>query len=320
MESPSELVTTAAQGSHMAQARLLSHVERRDLGTADLAALHALGGGAKVIGITGAPGSGKSTLVSEMASLLAGAGSTVAILAVDPSSPFSNGAILGDRVRMSRATQTAGVFVRSMATRGQLGGLARATSEAITVLDGSGYDYVLVETVGVGQDEVEISSASHSTVVVSVPGLGDDIQALKAGVLEIADIHVVNKADLPGADRVAAELKEMLYLGSVGHAEWIPPILQVQALTGSGVADLVTSIEDHRSWLETTGNLSGREQLIAGAAIRAELWDLLSSMFDQPGASSEFLDAVKAVVSRQVPARVAAEHLVGGLDLVSDEL
>ena len=198
------------------------------------------------------PGSGKSTLVAKLAAEMRRTDRRVGIVAIDPSSPFSGGAILGDRIRMSEVCGDPGVFVRSMATRGALGGLARGTLDAVDILDAAGYEIVIVETVGVGQDEVDIARAAHTTVVVSAPGLGDDIQAIKAGILEIADIHVVAKSDRPDADRTVDRPKSMLAMGppSKSSGDWQPPVLRTSALSGDGIVALRDAIDAHRAALE----------------------------------------------------------------------
>jgi LAO/AO transport system kinase len=204
-------------------------------------------GRARVTGLTGSPGAGKSTLTAALARKARAARRKVGIVAVDPSSPFSGGAILGDRIRMQDLYTDPGVLIRSMATRGHLGGLARATADAVDVLDAAGYDDILVETVGVGQDEVEVFRLAESCVVVLTPGMGDDIQAIKAGLMEVADLFVVNKADRDGADRVVSEILQMLELGE--HGAWVPPILKTIATTGAGVDELVGKLEEHREFL-----------------------------------------------------------------------
>ena len=204
-------------------------------------------GRARVTGLTGSPGAGKSTLTAALARKARAAGRRVGIIAVDPSSPFSGGAILGDRIRMQDLYTDPGVLIRSMATRGHLGGLARATADAVDVLDAAGYDDVLVETVGVGQDEVEVFRLAESCVVVLTPGLGDDIQAIKAGLMEVADLFVVNKSDRDGADRVVQEILQMLELGE--HGAWIPPVLKTVATSGAGLDELEAKLEEHRNFL-----------------------------------------------------------------------
>ena len=271
-----ELVEKALAGNRYALARLISLIE--DNGTearAALAALYPHTGQAHVVGVTGAPGTGKSTLVNELTKVLRAQGTTVGIVAVDPSSPFSGGALLGDRVRMRDLAGDRGVFIRSMATRGSLGGLARATSDVVKVLDAAGFSVVLVETVGAGQAEVDIARTAHTTVVVEAPGLGDEVQALKAGLLEIADVLVVNKADRPGAAQTARALEMVINRNAVrGGADdnaWRPPILKTIALDGSGVPEVLEAIVAHREYLRASGSWAERER----ARVETELRNVL---------------------------------------------
>ena len=217
-------------------------------------------GRAYLVGVTGAPGTGKSTLVDRLIAEIRRAGLTVGVLAVDPTSPFTGGAVLGDRVRMVTHANDHGVFIRSMATRGHLGGLARATGDAALVLDAAGMDIVLIETVGVGQDEVEIVSTADISIVVLVPGTGDDVQAIKAGVMEIGDIFVVNKADREGADRVVQTVAANLSLHTYGPAEWTPTVLKTEATSGGGVGELWTEIGRFREWTKEHGRARRRER------------------------------------------------------------
>ena len=263
-----ELAAAIRGGSVRALARGLTWLEvggARAEGLIDALYRHARP--AHVVGITGAPGVGKSTLVRALATEARARGLTVAVLAIDPSSPFSGGAILGDRIRMNEVAGDGGVFIRSMATRGALGGLSRAAADAIDVLCASGKQLVVVETVGVGQDEVDIMRVAHTTIVVSVPGLGDDIQALKAGIIEIADIHVVNKTDREGAQRTIAELRVMLAMGTRSPAAWEPSVIPCVALRGEGVVTLMDEVKRHLDHLQASGEMHVRERRIAEARV-----------------------------------------------------
>jgi len=207
-------------------------------------------GRAKVVGVTGPPGAGKSTLVDRLAAAIRAGGETVGVLCVDPSSPFSGGALLGDRIRMQERATDPGVFIRSMATRGAMGGLARATRDAADLLDAAGFDWVLIETVGVGQDEVDVVRSVDSVLVVAVPGLGDDIQAIKAGIMEIADVFVLNKADRDGADRTYRDLALVLSLSDHDETSWLPPIVRTVAARGEGIDELLAAIGRHTAWMD----------------------------------------------------------------------
>jgi GTPase len=259
-----QLVDAAIAGETRAIARLLTRAENGDAECRPaLDALYRRGGRAHIVGITGVPGSGKSTLVARLTARIRASGRKVAIVAIDPSSPFSGGAILGDRIRMGDLGGDPGVFVRSMATRGSLGGLARGTLEAVDVLDASGFDLVLIETVGVGQDEVEVARAAHTTVVVSAPGLGDDIQAIKAGILEIADIHVVSKCDKPDASRTIADLRNMLALGfGAGVAMSQPSVIATSSVRDEGIVELAEAIDRHHAMLVASGGIAVRRAQI----------------------------------------------------------
>jgi len=277
------LAQQVLQQKRRAIARLITYIENEDPQTQPiLAELYPHTGQTHLIGVTGAPGTGKSSLVNELAKAYRRQEKTVAVLAVDPTSPFSGGAILGDRIRMRDLSGDPGVFIRSMASRGSLGGLARAAHDAIKVLDAAGFDIVLIETVGAGQGEVEIARTAHTVLVVEAPGLGDDIQAIKAGILEIADVFVVNKADRPGANKTAAALKTMLELGHptphhfLHHGSlmtiaappasddadhfWLPPIVQTIAIKGEGIDALTDAIARHYRHLTQSGELTERNR------------------------------------------------------------
>jgi LAO/AO transport system kinase len=269
-------------------------------------------GRAHIVGVTGAPGSGKSTLVSALTKTLRAEGRTVGVVAVDPSSPFTGGAVLGDRVRMGEHYADSGVFIRSMASRGRVGGLALATGAAVRVLDAAGFEVVLIETVGAGQAEVEIADEAHTTVVVAVPGLGDDIQAIKAGILEIADVYCVNKGDLPGADKTVANLKMMLGLGMRSReVDWMPPVVVTVATTGQGVTELAAAIEAHRQFLQAGSGWLERERLRAHAELRRRLvTEMVDRVIEEAG-TERLDDLVDRLVARRIdPARAVAE-LVG---------
>lgn len=292
-------------------ARMITRVERGSLdGAEELAELYRAGGRARVIGITGPAGAGKSTLVAALGMEFRRRGLTLGIVAVDPSSPYSGGSVLGDRIRMQALWDDPDVFIRSMATRGALGGITRATSDAVAVLDAAGKDAVLVETVGVGQDEVDIAQASHSVVVVSAPGLGDDVQALKAGLLETADVHVVNKADREGADRTVAELRNMLGFDAAGG--WRAPVLPTCAESGQGVAELVDALDQHHAWLVVSGGLDERQRMMARHRLKTLLTALVHHRFDRPVPGSAFETAVEALCRRTTDPWTAAHALLEG--------
>jgi LAO/AO transport system kinase len=270
-----DLVDAVLAGDRLSLARLLTQVENdTPAGRAALDRLFPHTGRAHLVGVTGSPGTGKSSLVNQLAQVYRHPGDEqtaqrVAILAIDPSSPFSGGALLGDRVRMRDLAGDAGVFIRSMASRGAVGGLARSTAAAVHVLDAAGFDLVLIETVGAGQSEVDIARLAHTTLVVEAPGMGDDIQAIKAGILEIADILVVNKADHPGVENTERALRAMLEMGHPAHKGlgpaadshefWLPPVLRSIASTGEGAAEIVSAIRAHAVYLRTSGEWRRRE-------------------------------------------------------------
>src|SRR5438132_8028540 len=260
MDSIQSIVAGIMAHDSRSLAKAISLVEREDANAGRLLAeLYESTGKARIIGITGSPGAGKSTLVAAMAKHDRRAGKRVGIVAVDPTSPFSGGAILGDRIRMAELYTDRGVFIRSMATRGFMGGLAKATNDVVDLLDAAGFDIVLVETVGVGQDEVEVIRTVQTNVVVLVPGMGDDIQAIKAGIMEIGDVFVVNKADRPGADKTATEVTMMMGLVEE-HGDWMPPIVKTVASRGEGIAELDDAIRKHFEYLSTSGELDRRNR------------------------------------------------------------
>ena len=315
---PSPLVADALAGNVTAVARLLTVVERGEAGDETRAMLEAVyqrAGKAHVVGLTGVPGSGKSTLAARLARQIRNQGRRVGIVAVDPTSPFSGGAILGDRIRMGELAEDPGVFIRSMATRGALGGLARATLDAVDVLDAAGYDTVLIETVGVGQDEVDVVRAAHTTVVVSAPGLGDDIQAVKAGILEIADIHVVSKCDRTDADHTIADLKGMLAMGPAAATDWSVPVIATSATVDEGVDELAATIARHRDHLLGSGELERRQRQIARhrvlAAAEQRLRDRLLAGQAEPGDAGDGMEALLiAVEQRKTHPHAAAMALI----------
>lgn len=272
-------------------------------------------GKAYVVGITGAPGVGKSTLVDQMLSHLRRQNKTVGVLAVDPTSPFSGGAILGDRVRMQRHSMDEGVFIRSMATRGHFGGLTQSTRSAIDVLDAMGKDYILVETVGVGQDEVDVVRSAHTTVIVVVPGMGDDIQAIKAGILEVGDIFVINKEDREGADKTLNDLRLMIEMGHNKYegGRWKPTILKAQAVFDKGVAELIEEIEKHRSYLNRA--LGGVQFRKRKKNVREELFEmvknrLVEEVLNDLTETGQFEKAVESIIEGNVDPYTACDNLV----------
>ncbi|MBX6378465.1 MAG: methylmalonyl Co-A mutase-associated GTPase MeaB [Clostridia bacterium] len=307
-----ELVERLLQGDRRALARCITLVENRAPESREiLRQVFTHTGRAHVVGFTGAPGAGKSTLVYAVARHHRRAGRTVAVVAVDPSSPFSGGALLGDRVRMHEAGAVdEGLFVRSLATRGHLGGLSRAAADVIACMDAAGWDVILVETVGAGQSEVEVMRHVHTTVVVAVPGLGDEVQAIKAGILEIADVFVVNKADREGAERVVADLRLMLDLNPEKPA-WRPPIVKTVATSGEGVAELCAKLDEHRSYLESSGAMAARLRQQARERLREALVErLLTSVLERPGAVERFEELAEAVARRQADPYTAAASLL----------
>jgi LAO/AO transport system kinase len=305
-------------GDVRAVARAISVVEEESADSAELVrAIFAHTGRAYLIGVTGPPGAGKSTLVDRLAGEFRRAGSTVGVLAVDPTSPFSGGAVLGDRLRMQSHAADEGVFIRSMATRGHLGGLARATADAALVLDASGKDLIVIETVGVGQDEIEIVRTADVSIVVLVPGAGDDVQALKAGIMEIADIFVVNKADREGTERLVSAIEATLSLHTYPADEWRPPIVKTVATSGQGVKDLVDKVAAFRAHVERDAS----SVRAAGRSVRRRLRDeqrlrdLVSQRFidrleREVLAPGEFVTLVDRIAAREIDPYTAADDLL----------
>lgn len=307
-DDPADLLARARSGDRAALARLLTVVERGGPAAREVGRLtHPAGGHAYTVGITGAPGAGKSTLTNALLRRMRSDDVAVAVLAIDPSSPFSGGAILGDRVRMADHATDDGVYIRSMATRGHLGGLSLATLEAVRTLDATGWRWVLIETVGVGQVEVEVAGAADTTVVVVNPGWGDAVQANKAGLLEIADVFVINKADRPGTDETRRDLERMLDL--TGGGGWRPPVLATSALNGEGVDELWQAIEDHRGHLVSTGELEPRRT----ARVGDELVRILAALLHERAQASggpQLEELAASVASRAIDPWTAAEQLL----------
>ena len=272
-----------------------------------------LAGGARVIGLTGSPGAGKSTVTSALIAAYRGQGLRVAVLAIDPTSPFTGGALLGDRIRMQDHATDGDVFIRSMASRGHLGGLAAATPQVIRALDAARYDIILIETVGVGQVEVEIASLADSVAVLVVPGMGDSIQAAKAGILEIADVFVVNKADRPQVQETIRDLRNMIALAAQGPDDWKPPIVKTVATTGDGIGELVGQLDAHRVWLDRSGEGDRRRVVRAREEVAAlALGALRRKMARLPGDSA--LGALAGRVAEgQIDPYSAADELLGAL-------
>jgi LAO/AO transport system kinase len=308
------LVARAREGDARSVARLISLVENGDPRLPELAAaLAPYAGRAQVVGLTGAPGVGKSTTTNELVRSLRKAGHRVGVLAVDPSSPFTGGAILGDRIRMQDHTTDPGVYIRSMSSRGQLGGLAAATPQAVRVLEGAGCDVVVVETVGVGQAEVEIASLADTTLVLLAPGMGDAIQAVKAGILEIADVFVVNKADRPGADATYRDIQGMLSLGERAPGDWRPQVVRAVAVRSEGIDDVVAAIEKHRAWLESSGRLQAAREARAAAEVEAIALGTLRARLGSLREGTALSDLAARVAAGRLDPYAAAEDLIKDL-------
>jgi LAO/AO transport system kinase len=327
------LVDSVLKGDRLALARLLTQVENNTAdGRAALAGLFPRTGNAHLIGVTGAPGTGKSSLVNRLALHFRGQNKRVAIAAIDPSSPFTGGAVLGDRVRMRDLSGDMDVFIRSMASRGALGGLAMSTAGIVQVFDAAGYEIILIETVGAGQGEIDIARLAHTTLVVEAPGLGDDIQAIKAGILEIADILVVNKADRPGVENTEKALRSMLELshparrvylhhGAVAPssgpldgdvAGWIPPILRTVSTEGQGIASLAEYIQKHREYLRSSGNWAEREAARLAAEVDAILQRALRDQFRAQVSERRYNEVMQRVYDKRLSPWEAVQGLMDG--------
>ena len=307
-----ELIDAVRGGESRALGRLISRVENREPGWQEaMKALYPRTGAARVVGITGPPGAGKSSLTNRIAGLLLEQGQRVGIIAVDPTSPFTGGALLGDRLRMRDVATAEGIFIRSMATRGTLGGLCQGARDVARILDAAGHQIVLIETVGVGQDEIEVVKAADLVVVVCVPGQGDGVQTLKAGIMEIADLFVVNKADREGADELVADIRSMLALTGDQNGE-APPVLETCALTGDGVDALVAALLERAGRADLSGERSGarvREEILT--LIERELARVVRQRF---GSDSRLDEAVRCVQSGEVDPYSAAEAILESLE------
>jgi LAO/AO transport system kinase len=315
MDSVSKLVEKLTTGSVRSLARVITMVENEVPEASEvLQQLYPKTGHAYIVGITGPPGSGKSTLTEKMTKELRRLNYTVGIIAVDPTSPFSGGALLGDRLRMQNIINDEGVFMRSMATRGALGGLCNATAGAIKALDAFGKDFILVETVGVGQDEIDIVKTADSTLLISVPGMGDGIQAMKAGVMEIADIFVVNKADREGADRVVFELNMMLDLNPFMEEGWRPPIIKTIGTAGEGVQELIAKILDHKQVLEEGDGLrQKREERAKNEIINLIERDISRNIHEKFEYDRSFKEVIEQIVARKKDPYSYAREMVRSL-------
>jgi len=309
---PDTLAERVLAGDTRAVARAISRLEDGDAadgaGAALIGAIFGRTGRAFLVGVTGVPGGGKSTLVDQLIATIRGAGLTVAVLAVDPTSPFTGGAVLGDRVRMGRHSGDRGVFVRSMATRGHLGGVARATGDAALVLDAAGFDVVLIETVGVGQDEVDVARTADATVVVLVPGTGDDVQAMKAGIMEIADVFVANKADREGIDRLVQSVEGALSLQPAPAGAWTPPVLKTEATTGRGIEELWATLLRFRDRPGAAGD--ERRRLRYRERVRRLAGDVLLARLERTLPPQVFEQAIDDVAGRRLDPYAAAHALV----------
>lgn len=326
------LVEELLAGEHRALARTITKIENREPGYRDLVSeLHRHTGNADVIGITGSPGAGKSTLVDKLAKAYRDRGLTVGVIAVDPSSPFTGGAVLGDRIRMTSTTGDMDTFFRSMSARGNLGGLSTATTDAVRALDAFGKDKIIVETVGAGQNEIDVVKTADTVAVLVPPASGDDIQMLKAGILEIGDVFVVNKADLEGANRTVKELQEMIHLeGSyepaigrehvIDENGWTPEIVETVAKTGEGVESFIDALDDHYAYLESSGRLAEKERSRYAEEIRALLRDDVGELLEAEIAARGGMDElVDAIAGRETDPYTVAEELLAPIEACLEE-
>lgn len=308
------LAERVLDGDVRAAARLMRDIDDRfKSAVTELKALYPHTGNAYILGLTGPPGAGKSTLVDQIIAAFRKKDLLVGVVAIDPTSPFTGGAILGDRIRMNRHAEDSGVFIRSLATRGALGGMSRSTMDVVNVMDAMGMDVVIVETVGVGQDEVDIVSTAHTTAVVMVPGMGDDIQAIKAGILEIGDVFVVNKADREGADRTARELSAMLEMRHPDEGAWIPHVLKTEGSRGVGIDELMEEFEAHRTYLKSSGHLERlieeRNAKLFTDTLREELFDTVFGAINASGKYRQILDGLR---ERSTDPYTAVEEVLAG--------
>jgi LAO/AO transport system kinase len=311
MKTVSELLAAARAGHTAAIARLLSIVENDEPGATEIIrATYPQTGRALKVGFTGPPGAGKSTLVSSLTAAYRKTVPRVAVVAVDPSSPYTGGAILGDRIRMREQYLDTGVFIRSMSNRGQSGGLSRATRRVVSVLDAMGFDVILVETVGVGQQEIDVVRVVDTVCLLTIPGAGDDIQAIKAGIIEIADILVVNKADRPGSDEAVKDLMQMLNLGTPRN-DWRTPVLKTSSSTGAGIQELIGVVQQHREWASQGGEAQRRNADAMRTEIQALMRERVLRELARRMDPQQLEDVVAQVVNKRLDPYAAVDELLG---------